>query len=403
MKPKYFYIVVSVIIIGFLAIAASSTNSNVQEKSKTNKEIIKFSHKVHLDASVNCADCHTKVPESTSLSDKLLPDMETCGQCHDVQDEKNCNMCHYENVQEPLIQKTATVIFNHKFHIGELKVECTTCHKGLDKVNYAFESTETTPSMSTCYSCHNNTTVATNNCETCHTSTVNLIPQDHKEVSFLANHKFASNSPNAQCQMCHNNDFCESCHVSTNRITEKNAARDFYAPYSPHKYVDDSKQQQITQVHDLNYVYTHGIDFKGKSAECQTCHQIETFCAECHSSKGGDFALEGIVPTSHLLSNFVTIGVGSGGGQHAILAKQDIENCASCHDVEGADPTCIVCHTDSDGIKGTNPKTHPANFMKDNHGDWHSDSASLCFTCHTDANARPNGIKGVGFCGYCHK
>ena len=67
-----------------------------------------------------------------------------------------------------------------------------------------------------------------------------------------------------------------------------------------------------------------------------------------------------------LISNpdFTTIGVGTGGGEHATLARRDIERCISCHDVQGADPTCITCHLDSDGIKGTNPKTHPAGFMK---------------------------------------
>jgi hypothetical protein len=58
---------------------------------------------------------------------------------------------------------------------------------------------------------------------------------------------------------------------------------------------------------------------------------------------------------------------------------------------------------DYDGVKGTNPKTHIAGFMKDTHGDWHSDRGAVCFECHTDANAHPGGIKGVGFCGYCHK
>lgn len=402
MKPKYYYLILSIIVIGFLAVAANSAQDE-QDNAKTNKELIKFSHKFHTEQGVDCADCHTKVRESTSLNDRLLPDMETCGQCHDVQDENNCSKCHYEDVQEPLIQKKAEVIFDHKFHVTDQKQECTACHKGLDKVDYAFETAESTPVMSTCYTCHNNTSAATNNCESCHISTVNLMPEDHKQVSFMDTHKFASQSPNAQCEMCHTTDFCESCHVSTNRITEKNTTRDFYAPYSPHKFTDDSKQQQITRVHDLNYVYTHGTDLKGKTAECQTCHEVETFCAECHSSKNEDFASEGIVPTSHLLPNFVTIGVGTGGGQHATLARRDIENCASCHDVQGADPNCIVCHSDNDGIQGTNPKTHPNNYMRDTEGDWHTDSASLCFTCHTDANARPNGTRGVGFCGYCHK
>jgi len=110
-----------------------------------------------------------------------------------------------------------------------------------------------------------------------------------------------------------------------------------------------------------------------------------------------------MVPASHKAPNFVTIGVGTGGGGHATLARRDIERCAGCHDVQGADANCILCHVDNDGIKGTNPKTHIRGFMKSSgDGDWHNDLGSVCYSCHTDANAKPNGKKGIGFCSYCH-
>jgi len=65
----------------------------------------------------------------------------------------------------------------------------------------------------------------------------------------------------------------------------------------------------------------------------------------------------------------------------------------------------MKCHVDPDGIKGTNPKTHPVGFMSGNHGDWHTNAGATCFACHTDPNAKPHtmgGIAGQGFCGYCH-
>ncbi len=401
MKIKFLYAALSLTIVVFLTIAAIGSNGS-DNPAKTNKSIIKFSHAVHKDAT-DCATCHAQVPESTSLNDRLLPNHDVCAACHDVENTDECSTCHYDGINEPLIQKKSDLLFNHKQHVTDQKMECTTCHKGLDEVAYAFESKTVNPPMNTCYTCHNNTTVATNTCETCHISTANLLPQDHKEVGFMKAHKFHANDMDAQCQMCHDNSFCESCHVSTTMITETNGDRDFITPYSPHNFIDNSKQQTISRVHDLNYRFTHGIDVTSKATECQTCHQTETFCVKCHDSKGGDFALEGAIPSSHSKSDFVTIGVGSGGGLHAKLAKRDIESCAACHDVQGADPTCILCHVDNDGIKGTNPKTHVNNFMRSSdEGDWHSDANSICYSCHTDANARPNGIKGVGFCGYCH-
>jgi len=200
--------------------------------------------------------------------------------------------------------------------------------------------------------------------------------------------------------MCHQEQTCQDCHTATNVITENNTVSQFFQPYSPSKIKNGVKQQQISRVHELNFRLTHGIEARGKTAECESCHQVQTFCANCHGSNNEDFALGGIVPTSHLKPNFKTLGVGSGGGLHATLARRDIETCAACHDVQGADPTCITCHLDSDGIKGTNPKTHPPNFMKDVRGDWHDDAGSVCYNCH---NGSPSQLPSQGgFCGYCH-
>ena len=56
----------------------------------------------------------------------------------------------------------------------------------------------------------------------------------------------------------------------------------------------------------------------------------------------------GQVPASHIGSGFTTLGVGSGGGRHAELARRDIESCMTCHDARGGDPVCITCHVDAD-------------------------------------------------------
>jgi len=282
-----------------------------------------------------------------------------------------------------------------------LELKCTDCHKGLDKVDYSFESPEVYPSMEICSACHNEVKIASNACESCHNSTFNLLPQNHRSNDYMRSHKFLAWESNANCMMCHNNNTCQECHVATTGITETNLPDDFYPPYIPSNSIDGTKQQVILKVHgDFNYRYSHGIDAKGKTSECQTCHQVETFCANCHQSENRDFALGGIVPSSHLLPNFKTIGVGTGGGEHATLARRDLEQCVSCHDVQGADPTCIYCHLDSDGIKGTNPKTHAAGFMKDVHGDWHDSQSSICYNCHT--SQMPSSPAGLGFCGYCH-
>ena len=401
MRLLKYYFVVLFVVAGFLALNGFTAIAS-DEPAGTNKNIIKFSHEFHSEVT-DCASCHTGVPEAETLSAKLLPSMDDCSACHDVEDEDNCEQCHYEDVYEALVPTQSTSLnFNHKLHVTVQKMECTTCHKGLDEVEYSFESAGKNPAMDNCYQCHNNTTVA-NNCESCHKATGELIPADHKTASFFSQHKFKALDDKENCQMCHDkNDFCEACHVSTTMIDETNTMTNFYVPYAPHQFIANHKIQQITRVHSLDYRFSHGIDARGKTSECQTCHQVETFCAECHGSTGGDFAAEGFAPTSHLVDNYTTIGNGSGGGAHAIEARRDIESCASCHDTQGADPTCIICHFDNDGVKNTNPRTHPAGFMRDQHGDWHEDMGSVCYNCHTDINASPSGTPGIGFCGYCH-
>ncbi len=399
MKLKYLYFSLLLIILSILFLNAFEIQED--DSKKSNKDIIKFSHQFHKELA-ECETCHKAVTLSTSLKDRLMPNHDSCVECHDVEDSEQCGTCHYDDVYEPLIQNAADLLFNHKFHLEEQKMKCTDCHRNFDVTDYGSELSFPDPLTQDCYSCHNDKTTASNACESCHISTADLKPQSHRSASFITSHKFAAREFNADCIMCHDNNTnsCQECHDATTAITEENTADDFYVPYAPSNSIDGAKQQRITRIHELNYRFIHGIDAKGKTTECQSCHQIELFCANCHQSDGGDFALSGIEPVSHFKPNFTTFGVGSGGGEHAVLAHRDIESCISCHDVQGADPTCITCHLDNDGIKGTNAKTHPANFMRDEHGDWHDNEGSICFNCHTVNLSAAQA--GIGFCGYCH-
>ncbi len=397
MIPKLYSIVFLLATSLLLFVAFMADDGKMTEN---NKDIIKFSHSTHSDL-VECSDCHTRVTESITLADDLFPDHDSCSECHDVDDAESCNTCHYDDKFEELIQKEPTLIYNHKIHVV-MGMQCIDCHKGLDKVDYSFESAEVFPSMEICASCHNEVKLASNACESCHISTFTLTPISHKDNDFERGHKFLAWETNSNCMMCHDNTTCQECHVSTSAVTEINSYNDFYPPYQPTNDIDGIKRQVIVRVHnDLNYVYYHGIEAKSSSSNCQTCHQVETFCGGCHQSEYHDFALSGIVPTTHLSSSFTTLGVGSGGGDHATLARQDIMQCVSCHDVQGADPTCSsMCHMDSDGIEGTDPKTHVSNYMKNEYGDWHSTQSSICYNCHTSQS--PSSPAGIGFCGYCH-
>jgi hypothetical protein len=401
MKLKYIYFSILTAAAGILFIAAFSTVKVADAEVKRNEKIIKFSHSFHADLA-ECSVCHSKAAESTSMKDRLMPGHEECSSCHDTDNSEQCNTCHYDDKYEPLVQNKSAIgaelNFNHKFHVVDKKMACETCHAGIKDVDYAAKAKKPYPLMADCYTCHNDKSGATNACESCHKSTVNLLPQSHRDVSFIKTHKFKANDVSADCVMCHNNNnnSCENCHAASG-VKAANTPDDFIQPHAPNNFSDGAKKQKLTRVHELNYRFSHGIDVKTKRLDCASCHNTEDFCQTCHQANGKDYAMNGIMPASHLKNDFFTIGRGTGGGEHARLAKRDIESCIACHDVQGADPTCITCHLDSDGIKGTNPKTHPANFMKNTHGDWHDSDGSMCFNCHTSTHTA-----GVGFCGYCH-
>src|SRR3972149_2425966 len=368
-------------------------------------KLIKFSHQFHVkDAGVSCQDCHSAAATSKASSDNLLAKKANCQSCHEEQIANNCTYCHtsddvstyaaFENPKRDLL-------FNHEFHLNDQKLTCETCHKGLDEMTIATD--KSIPEMAQCMTCHDGAQ-AQNACETCHTNFATLRPKEHNRTNFVKEHKLYARMQDASCASCHTQESCQDCHVNAGLVQTTPGGADMVSPRSPRLTANDRAQgMALTRVHDLNFRFTHGIAASAKITECATCHDSKDFCSTCHAAGGNVNQLE-FRPQSHQRVRFVTIGVGSGGGLHAYLARRDIESCMSCHDAQGADPTCITCHVDPDGIRGTDARPHAPGFMASNgDGNWHSDPGANCFVCHTDANARVGGVKGLGFCGYCHK
>ncbi|MBM4158523.1 MAG: cytochrome C [Ignavibacteria bacterium] len=372
------------------------------------RNIIKYNHKVHIeDAGLGCSRCHYKAASSDISDDYIYPEKKICAKCHNVADKNECVLCHFLPIKSTikLMSPKRDIIFSHKFHLGK-QMTCAECHKDISSVKYASESPDYFPTMKSCFNCHDGI-LASNGCESCHKNLTNLVPYDHLNSNFLTEHRYiydvSSARSDKECLLCHTDNFCQVCHSSSS-YSGKNIKSDFYAPYQTKESgikIERATLQKLTNMHSLNYVYTHGIESDYKTFECKTCHDYESFCSPCHQTGGN--IVSGIAPKNHLQPNFTTIGVNSGGGLHSQLAKREIERCQACHNTDGADPVCVKCHFDNDGIIGTNPKTHIKGFLKDDKGIWHDTQGAICYVCHTDGNARPYGIKGIGFCGYCHR
>ena len=396
------YLIVSVLL--SVAATLSVFTASLDGVDETAASKIKFSHKFHVkETGISCTDCHGAAPTSKLASDKLFAKHENCQSCHEEQVEKNCNFCHIG--EDPLSyvseKQVRELRFSHETHVGGEKLECQTCHTDVE----TSEQLETLriPEMATCNTCHNDVK-ATNSCETCHTNLAALRPREHDRTNFVKEHKRIARISDSKCMSCHTQETCIDCHNGAGLTGTEKSGKDLISPRSPRiTAIDRGQGMSLTKVHDLNWRFTHGLAAQQKKQDCQTCHKEQVFCATCHAA-GGNVNQSAFKPLTHSkqFGTFVTIGVGSGGGGHATLARRDIESCASCHDVQGGDPICLTCHTDSDGLKGTDPRTHARGFMEGVNGEWHSDPGSSCFMCHNDANARPSGTKGQRFCGYCH-
>jgi hypothetical protein len=399
MKIKPRYLVLLLLAVG--TIGAGKFVSTDSTHSEGEAKFLKFSHQKHVtDVGIDCETCHQTIVGSEKLSEKLIPDHSACQSCHEDELSNNCTLCHYSNSPEkPATTPTRDIIMNHRNHVTDRRIKCLLCHVGVDTAQLASDLGG--PKMNSCITCHNGKT-ATNQCENCHRNLATLYPESHRQEDFKKYHKKYArlNEMEDKCQSCHSDDFCAQCHDGTNLT--KLSSGNMIGMVSPRTLGNDQPRALAGQmVHDLNYLYTHSVDAKARTNECQTCHDRRTFCNDCHEN--GSQGLGGTLPASHKIPGFALRGgYGSGGGRHADLARKNIEQCASCHDVEGAEPTCVFCHSDNDGVKHTDPKTHVTGFMSTMHGDWHSNPGATCYVCHTDPNARPNGVKGRGFCGYCH-
>ena len=313
-----------------------------------------FSHALHAgENGIECLTCHPQAESSATSRDRMMPSMETCGQCHDaINDDQKCGMCHH-NLEEPqaIPDPKWQIEFNHKKHVAQ-KLQCEHCHAAVAKTGTL--TTANMPTMRICLDCHDGSK-ADKRCALCHGKQIALV--DIHSGDWRHQHGNQATIDRTWCEQCHRKEVsCLQCHRGDNLSGN---------------------------IHDLNYKYTHGLDAQSKEADCRKCHDTESFCDGCHQGQGR-------MPWRHSTLSWIA--------EHGRAAQNDVENCASCHDE--ADPTCARagCHSDADGVRGTNPRFHiDSGGLLSSHGPWHNDSGYFCFRCHVNTHS-----PGTGFCGYCH-
>lgn len=372
-------------------VALSGITATAQE---TRKEYFIFSHEFHIDGmGMECLDCHGDIQASRKSSDHVLPGHTECFVCHDGDMARDdCTVCHYnEDVINPSPKMTREINFNHELHLGQEKVECTTCHAGLEQTDYA--SSANMPKMETCVTCHNDAR-ASQDCEVCHTQVALLRPASHTP-SWIHRHDESMRSATEDCTICHQFDFCQECHDGATLAAPQKSNISNVPPVGKQNWNINNMVMQRN--HSANFMFIHPVEARQNPERCKVCHDTESFCNTCHDSNAHKDLVK---PDWHGGPDWgaVALGFGSGGGRHARMAKQDISLCASCHDANGEDPVCLLCHMDRNPGRNNDSRFHTFNLFRSMRGPWHDDPANTCFTCHI--NAQPQDP--LGFCGYCH-
>ncbi len=342
------------------ATPAAQDRTGQQQPGKS----VMFSHENHVvEREIACADCHTAAPESESSLDRLIPDHQSCETCHGEAIENDCSYCHTNpDAIEPMVLPSRDLIFSHKKHATTGGIACETCHGGLPPVDtgnggeggdaggaMTHSGTGGTeshmPAMAMCVDCHSAKQVSVN-CETCHSNFTNLIPENHLVSGFAKEHDRAVRlgSMDVTCSTCHTESFCQDCHTGDQLRGFGGTRGLMTVPGARQSLKDSPDELRLQAAHDLNYRFTHPVDARNRMIDCSGCHDRQAFCADCHQN-GGILTEGKIKPQSHFEAGWVMIASGSGGGRHAQMGRRDIESCVSCHDVEGQDPTCILCHS----------------------------------------------------------
>lgn len=276
-----------------------------------NETELKFSHKMHVQENeLECTTCHPKAETSATGMDNLMPAMNVCADCHDVQDSENCGTCHsdLENPRRVSRIDRYSQKFSHEKHLNT-GLDCLACHAAV--VSKETAAAIILPSMGECLQCHETRAVLTE-CSSCHLPEENLRPVSHTP-NFLHNHSdLARNnmipgSRNLACTTCHKIDYCQTCHEGDNLDR---------------------------QTHPLNFQFTHALEAQGKEKECGVCHTERSFCIDCHRENQ-------LMPHNHV-AGWVN-RIPNDGGRHRVEAMNDLEACMACHE-QNAEETCNTCH-----------------------------------------------------------
>lgn len=299
----------------------------------------------HVDyADETCTTCHVVVPRPQSVAAREGPDAPVCALCHPVGAD------HRLALPALAAPPESGLVFSHAEHDAAAPASCETCH------SLAQADAQRPPSMQLCMSCHQD---AMTRCARCHLADargrlVTDLPDGRRLVptawwgatAHLADwdttHDVAAWTDGEMCRNCHEQPFCEGCHLGLS--TEG-------------------------RFHGAGWLTLHGPAGRSSDLTCDTCHDRQGTCLACHRRAG-------------VAADSPTDAVPAGAGRyhpadwtfadsgHPREARRDLGTCISCH----SEGHCFTCH------RGINP--HGESFFQGSCNMLRRANRGLCLECH---------------------
>jgi hypothetical protein len=265
--------------------------------------VVPFSHARHgTEEDLACLDCHAKAATEDLAS---MPKIKQCMTCHEGIDEKKPEERRLAALYGPKPQWTmvkppaADLIFSHKLHVTDNKVECKSCH------NVESENVAERMQVS-----------MVDACMACHARLPRVDPK------WAASTAVAAEKAPAQRWVPRSSLLANDCAVCHRRIRKDR-------PPESHEFTTDRPPRN----HQRVWREVHGQvsrDSRLSKDRCFLCH-TQASCSECHQQEA---------PASHT-------GLWRYQG-HGIAAGIDRSACAVCHQSDA----CDRCHRD------TAPRSH---------------------------------------------
>ncbi|MCL4479461.1 MAG: hypothetical protein M1381_10245 [Deltaproteobacteria bacterium] len=323
----------------------------------SNKDRLKFSHKLHISNGIDCLTCHSGIEKAKNVSTSFIPEMSVCFQCHSDAQNK-CSMCHTNpDKAQPFKVEKKDIVFAHDEHIPRVKNDCTYCHT---RIPFETEPTPgNLPTMQVCMTCHQKDYDSLK-CSMCHTElssiSIKRLAKFSHNAGFKYNHGALARTDIQSCEQCHQLSFCDTCHNTQDKILP--AIR---YPEAPQKAL----------IHRGDWLAVHSIEAQQDPASCYRCHTADS-CRACHIRNGVGADTSSPVAAPHPTGTDFLFNTASS-QFHGRLARQNINTCASCHS-GGTDSICVQCHK----VGGVGGNPHPANFKSS----LNQNKDAVCVICH---------------------